>query len=417
MKRLAAHPITAEALADGSISASWAREICAWTDQLPEDQRGEADTIVLAAAAGGATLADLAGLAEEMRRRSAAPDQDRDGAFDDRSLRLGVTFRGAGRLDGDLTAGCAAALSAVLEALGKKAGPEDDRTATQRRHDALEEACRRLIASGMLPQRAGQATQAQVWMTLRELRDMPGASAVEAAWITARAGEPGHLAGPAAAAAACDSQLAPLVTGHVDQAALQAMRGVFLSAHGLNPDGSAAGGCGCTCGRCTCPARRPLRADTLARLDRALLAMAADVLSGPGGLASWLRTALAGDPAGPAGAASPSLPLDISLPLDSGQATERVPGHLRRAVAFRDRHCRFPGCPARPAACHVHHVIPRSRGGPTRLSCLILLCSFHHLIAVHHWGWQLRLHADGSVTATSPDGQRTLHDVGPPLAA
>ena len=56
-------------------------------------------------------------------------------------------------LDGDLTPACAAALAAVLEALGKKAGPEDVRTAPQRRHDALEEACRRLIGAGCLPGR------------------------------------------------------------------------------------------------------------------------------------------------------------------------------------------------------------------------------------------------------------------------
>jgi hypothetical protein len=31
----------------------------------------------------------------------------------------------------------------VLDALGKRAGPEDLRTASQRRHDALHEACPR----------------------------------------------------------------------------------------------------------------------------------------------------------------------------------------------------------------------------------------------------------------------------------
>lgn len=61
---------------------------------------------------------------------------------------------------------------AVLEALAKKAGPEDTRTAAQRRHDALGEACRRLIASGMLPARAGRPTQAQVHITLAELRGL-----------------------------------------------------------------------------------------------------------------------------------------------------------------------------------------------------------------------------------------------------
>jgi Domain of unknown function (DUF222) len=46
---------------------------------------------------------------------------------------------GAGRLAGDLTPECAAAVTAVLEALGEKRGPEDDRTAAQRFHDALQE--------------------------------------------------------------------------------------------------------------------------------------------------------------------------------------------------------------------------------------------------------------------------------------
>jgi hypothetical protein len=149
MKRLLAHPSVGQALAEAAISPSWARAICAWTDQLPEDGRDEADTILLAAAAGGATLADLAGLAEEMRRRAAGPDEGGDHGFDDRSLWLGLTFAGAGRLTGDLTPACAAALSAVLEALGKKTGPEDGRSLAQRRHDALEEACQRLIGAGL----------------------------------------------------------------------------------------------------------------------------------------------------------------------------------------------------------------------------------------------------------------------------
>jgi len=36
---------------------------------------------------------------------------------------------------------------------------------------------------------------------------------------------------------------------------------------------------------------------------------------------------------------------------------------------------------------------------------------------VHRWGWQLSLNADGTVTAVSPDGQRTLHSHGPPALA
>jgi hypothetical protein len=77
-----------------------------------------------------------------MRRRLAPVDSDDDG-FDDRRVKLSTTFGGAGRLDGDLTPRCAEALGAVLDALGKRAGPEDTRSKGQRHHDALEEAWRR----------------------------------------------------------------------------------------------------------------------------------------------------------------------------------------------------------------------------------------------------------------------------------
>ena len=52
-----------------------------------------------------------------------------------------------------------------------------------------------------------------------------------------------------------------------------------------------------------------------------------------------------------------------------------------------------------------------------RLSNLLLLCSFHHLIAVHRWGWELILHSDGVVTAISPDRKRAFSSHGPPTAA
>jgi hypothetical protein len=45
------------------------------------------------------------------------------------------------------------------------------------------------------------------------------------------------------------------------------------------------------------------------------------------------------------------------------------------------------------------------------------LCGFHHQIAIHRWGWDLRLNSDGTTTATSPDRTRTLHSHGPPSQA
>ena len=414
-KRLTAHPAVGQALAGGNLSPSWAREICHWSDQLPAGLRADADDILLAAAAGGADLADLAALAEEIRRRTARPDEDGDDGFDGRNVWLDVTFGGAGRLAGGLTPACAAALSAVLDALGKKAGPEDVRSAAQRRHDALEEACRRLIGSRCLPGHAGQPTHIQLHLTLDQLRGMPGAAEAEAEWATGPAGgpgpagaeaaraaadgQPGWLSGPAAAAYACDAALTPIVTGHLDPAALAELGAAFLARSG--PEGAAAARVRTGRGR---PAVA-LRPATRARLHDTLLRYAADTLSGPAGLAAFLRTRLLGSE-------FPS----VSLPLDTGTATDQVPPHLRRAVIARDRHCAFPGCHQPPAACHVHHLRRRADGGLTTLANCLLLCCFHHLIAVHRWGWSLALHADGTITATSPDGARVLHSHGPPTA-
>ena len=139
-RRLADHPVIAAALAAGQLPASLARLICDWTGKLPEELRADADGILLAAVLGGADQHDLARLAREMLDRArTSPDRDTDG-FEDRALWLGTTF--GGRRLRDLTPACAAALTVVLDALGQKAGPEDTRTAAQRRHDAIEEACR-----------------------------------------------------------------------------------------------------------------------------------------------------------------------------------------------------------------------------------------------------------------------------------
>jgi hypothetical protein len=257
--------------------------------------------------------------------------------------------------------------------------------------------CRRLIAAGGLPDVAGQPTQIQLHMTLDQLRSLDSAPAAEAAWTaeTQRAwaagratgdDDPGWAATRAAAQAyACDAKITPLVSGHVDPTALTTM------IRALQQTSAASAG---------------QAAPATAQLQDIVLRHAADVLSGPAGLAAALRTRLPGPQAA-----------GVSLPLDVGTATSTIPPHLRRAVTARDRHCAFPGCRQRPQACHVHHLIPRSRGGTTALTNLALACSFHHLIAIHVRGWTLALNGDGTTTATSPDRTRILHSHGPPGTA
>jgi len=124
MRQLTEHAGLAEALARGELSWSWAAEIIELTRKLPAQLRGDTDQILLDAAAGGATLDDLRYLAACALQQWLArhPDPDEDDGFDDRYLAVGTTFGGAACLRGDLTPECNAAVQAVLEALGKKAG-------------------------------------------------------------------------------------------------------------------------------------------------------------------------------------------------------------------------------------------------------------------------------------------------------
>ena len=184
-QRAAAHPMVAQMLAEGEISESLARTICGWTDKLPPECRPDADAILLGAAAGGADLRDLAGLAAEIYARSLPqdpedPGKDRQEAFEDRSVKLATTFEGAGVLTGDLSPECASILGTVLDALSAPAGAEDTRSQAQRYHDGLHEAMQRLVTAGLLPERAGQPVKGWVHMSLADLMMLDGDSALQA---------------------------------------------------------------------------------------------------------------------------------------------------------------------------------------------------------------------------------------------
>ena len=100
---------------------------------------------------------------------------------------------------------------------------------------------RRLVASGLLPERAGQPVKAWVHISLAELRAMDDGSVLQTQWITemqirwsahcaetadGSAGDGGAwLGGDAARGAACDATLTPAVTGDIDPAALDDLVG------------------------------------------------------------------------------------------------------------------------------------------------------------------------------------------------
>jgi len=412
VRRAARHPELFAAMGAEQVSESYAHKLCTWTDKLPEDQRHEADTILAGEAGAGASLRDLAVLASEIlaRCRPDEPDQDPDKDFDDRSVTIQTTFQGAGVLHGDLTPECASIVGTVLDALGGLAGTGDGRSKEQRYHDALQEAMRRLVAGGLVPERAGQPVKALVHISLGDLVHLNGSAYLTGEWIDgvrtkwatrrAAASETGSdggawLDGKAAEAAACDASLTPIVTGDLDVSVLDDL--VRLGAHldRLRRDGTAPDA-----------ARAQDTPHVQDILEQEIIGKAIALLSGPGGLASFLRRRQLGSRLG-----GRSLPLDVGVSSD-------IPAAIRRAVIERDQHCRFPnGCDQPAAGCEVHHLTHKADGGKTSVKDCMLFCTHHHQVEIHRNGWTVILNPDGSTTAWNKDRTKILHSHGPPARA
>ena len=440
------HPRVLAALAAGDLSESYARMICGWTGKLPGNCQDDADDILVTAARAGMKLPDLAALAAEIqaRARPDAPDKD-EPRFEDRTVNLETTFGGAGVLTADLTPECAAVVTAVLDALAAPRGADDDRTHPQRYHDALEEACRRLVAAGLLPERAGQPVKVTAHIHLADLLDLDTGSRLQkewtdrirGQWAAARAaaslrGSDGSawLEGDAADGFACDASVMPVVFGTVNPAVIEDLVRYCLDLAGHGP------------GRCT-PTPHPDHPDPdpghsdpdhgdpdhsarvpagpgepvpgpqplppgLSResLEQHIIGKAIELLSGPDGLASFLRRRELGARLG-----GPSQPLDVGY-------SDDVPAGIRNAVKARDQFCQWAGgCDQPASACEVHHLKHKGHGGETSLENCILLCFHHHQLMIHRMGWTLVRNPDGTTTAWNRNRTKVLRSHSPPARA
>jgi hypothetical protein len=90
---------------------------------------------------------------------------------------------------------------------------------------------------------------------------------------------------------------------------------------------------------------------------------------------------------------------------DVGRRRRTIPTLLRRALRFRDRGCRFPGCTNRLV--DGHHVVPWARGGGTTLENLCSLCRRHHT-HVHEYGFRAEADGAGAFRFFRPDGTELL---------
>jgi hypothetical protein len=401
------------ALAEGYVlTKSVALQLAKWTKAIPDDCRDKAEEILVGAARAGADLRSLAAICAEIRARTAEtdPDDDDDPRLD-HGVSLDTTFDGAGVIRGDLTPECAAMVQAVLDALSAPEGGGDLRTRRQRYHDALAEAMRRLLASDLLPKRAGQPVKALVHVSFADLCQLDADSGIQDKWIAEyRARWAAHRAaasvstgdggawldGDAAREVTCDAMIIPVVTGDIDPAAVDDLITLCVRYHGVRtgmpePADVPAGLTGSAARRAE---QTAMVAETLAELEQHILGKILQVVSGPGGAASFLRRHLLGKPL-----AGPSLPLDV------GQ-TDEIPLHLRRLVALRDQTCQFAGGCDQPASgCEPHHVTHRADGGRTSLTNLKDYCWWHHHVVLHELGWTLTVHPDGTSQVQSPDGK------------
>ena len=97
--------------------------------------------------------------------------------------------------------------------------------------------------------------------------------------------------------------------------------------------------------------------------------------------------------------------------LSVGRRTRTVPPPIRRALEFRDRGCRFPGCTSKH--CDAHHIVHWTDGGETKLSNLVLLCRRHHRL-LHEGGFRVRMSAAGAVQFLHPRGRPLEQSPAPP---
>jgi hypothetical protein len=284
---------------------------------------------------------------------------------------------------------------------------------------------RRLLASNLLPQRAGQPVKALVHISFADLCQLDVDSGIQEKWIAQyRARWAAHRAaasvstgdggawldGDKARKIVCDAMLIPVVTGDLDPGAVDELILLCVQYHRIRTQAPAGDGTPDPVPVPAGQAGRPteltaMAANALAELEHQIIAKVLQVVSGPGGAASFLRRQLLGK-----GLNGPSLPLDV------GQ-TDDIPVHLRRLVALRDQGCQYPGGCDQPASgCEAHHVVHRADGGRTSLTNLKDYW-WHHHVVLHQMGWVLTAHADGTSQVRSPAGKTIRSHTPPPRPA
>ena len=338
----------------------------------------------------------LAEMAEDERRR------------ENRALRTWVDEDGMVRIDGRLTPEVGAVVRRALEAAcdrlsedvreAESAGREEV-TPAQRRADAIGLVAESALSAGLDPGTAGDRYQVVLHVDAGALADGGGEAPTATAGVTTGSHVSAGTSGSATGTPTNGSRVS-VGTSWLQSPAVAKGSGASAAVSG-SMTGETAGEPRVSAGTsAVVPTAIRAAADEHAAMGvSAGTSATAQAVLEEGGM--WISTDAARRLACDAGKVVMRHDATGAI-LDVGRKTRTISPALRRALAARDRHCRFPGCEA--ARCDAHHVRHWADGGATRLTNLVLLCRFHHRV-VHEEGVRVKLDADGAVHFVRANGQ------------
>jgi len=204
-RRLRDLPETSAAFRAGEISYGHVRLISAAADGVDPELAAAGEPILLEAARTldprrlGAVIAHWRNAVDPDGFLAAANDAHERRRFD-----ISETFEAMTVLDGQLYGDDGAMVRTAIEAYSKPV-PDDTRTPTQRRADALVELARQVLNTGDAPSSGGERPHVNVHVPLETLEKRAGAEATELDWG-------GVVGGETARRIACDAGVSRILT-------------------------------------------------------------------------------------------------------------------------------------------------------------------------------------------------------------
>lgn len=206
VKYLPAHPETAAAFHDKTISAAHATAILTALNTLPGGIRDEVEPHLIDRARFYPPE-EIAGFVDELLQAldiDKRSDIERERRHNRRGVNVAETLNGNRSISGNLTPEVGAKFTAALDAASAPSGPDDERTPSQRRHDALG-----VIADTFMAQNGPSFTGAPrtviVTLDLQTLEDQLRDTWIRTPWAS--------ISPETARRLACDAELIPMVLG------------------------------------------------------------------------------------------------------------------------------------------------------------------------------------------------------------